>query len=307
MSDSTVHPSSSKNIALGFDTVMVTLTLERIIPVKVVAKHLLTSTKYKQIRSSIQEIGIIEPLVVAPDGKSRERYILLDGHLRLAALKELGILDVSCLVSTDDEGFTYNKHVNRIAPIQEHRMILRAIERNVPQDKIAKALNLNVKSIISKQHLLDGICPEVVEMLKDRMVAVGVFPTLRRMKPYRQIEAVTLMMDAGVYSTSYARALLAATPREQMAHPEKPKNIKELSEEQMARMESEMASLQREYQLIEENYGTDVLNLTLAKGYLGSLLGNARVVRYMAQHHPAMLAEFQKVTEITSLGTGEAA
>jgi hypothetical protein len=108
-------------------------------------------------------------------------------------------------------------------------------------------------------------------------------------------------------TTSYARALLAATPREQMAHPEKPKNIKGLSEEQMARMESEMASLQREYQLIEENYGTDVLNLTLAKGYLGSLLGNARVVRYMAQHHPAMLAEFQKVTEITSLGTGEAA
>jgi DNA invertase Pin-like site-specific DNA recombinase len=42
-------------------------------------------------------------------------------------------------------------------------------------------------------------------------------------------------------------------------------------------------------------------------GYLDSLLGNARVVRYMAQHHPAMLAEFQKVTEITSLGTGEAA
>ena len=33
-------------------------------------------------------------------------------------------------------------------------------------------------------------------------------------------------------------------------------------DEQMARMESEMESLQREYRLIEENYGRDVLNLT---------------------------------------------
>ena len=89
--------------------------------------------------------------------------------------------------------------------------------------------------------------------------------------------------------------------------PEKPKKIKGLDEDQMARMESEMASLQREYRLIEENYGTDVLNLTLAKGYLGTLLGNARVVRYMAQNHAEILAQFQKVTEMTSLGGKEAA
>lgn len=294
-------------INMGFDSDMVELTLSQIAPLKVVAPSLQASSKYKQIVSSIREVGIIEPPVVSPESRSRTRFILLDGHMRIQALRELGIDTVTCLISSDDEAFTYNKHVNRISPIQEHRMIRRAVERGVPEEKIAKALNLDVKSIVMKRNLLDGICQDASDMMKDKMVAIGVFPILKRMKPYRQIEAVTLMNDAGTYSASYAKALLAATPKDQLTQPEKPKNVKGLTDEQMARMESEMGSLQREYRLIEENYGTDVLNLTLAKAYLGSLLGNARVVRYLAQHHSDIFREFQKIADITSLGNGEAA
>lgn len=185
-------------------------------------------------------------------------------------------------------------------------MILRAVQRGVAEERIAQALNVDVANIVRKRTLLEGVCPEAAELLKDKMVAAATFPTLKRMKAFRQIEAATLMNDARVYSTSYAKALLAATPKDQMTDPEKPKKIKGLDEDQMARMESEMASLQREYRLIEENYGTDVLNLTLAKGYLGSLLGNARVVRYMAQNHAEILAQFQKITEMTSLNPKDA-
>ncbi len=305
--DKQINALPDGGIAIGFDSDMVTLRIDQIVPIKVVANTLQKSSKYKQILSSIREVGVIEPPVVVPEGKSKERFILLDGHMRIEALKELGSDEVVCLISSDDEAFTYNKHVNRISPIQEHRMIRRAVERGVPEEKIAKALCLDVKSIVMKRKLLDGICPEASEMLKDKMVANGVFPILKRMKAYRQIDAITLMNDTGTYSVSYAKALLAATPKDQLVEPDKPKRIKGLDAEQMARMESEMASLQREYRLIEENYGTDVLNLTLAKGYLGSLLGNARVVRYLAQHHPEMLSEFQKITEITSLDGGKAA
>ena len=70
---------------------------------------------------------------------------------------------------------------------------------------------------------------------------------------------------------------------------------------------SEMESLQREYRLIEENYGKDVLSLTLTKGYLGSLLGNAKVVRYLAQNHRDILNQFQKIADMTSLTKESAA
>ena len=33
-------------------------------------------------------------------------------------------------------------------------------------------------------------------------------------------------------------------------------------------------------------------------GYLGKLLGNARVVRYLAQHQQEILFEFQKLVEV---------
>jgi hypothetical protein len=47
-----------------------------------------------------------------------------------------------------------------------------------------------------------------------------------------------------------------------------------------------------------ESYGTDHLDLVLANGYLGKLLGNARVVRYLAQHQRQILLEFQKLVEV---------
>ncbi len=287
-------------IKIGFDSETVNLHLAQIVPIKIITPAARTGLKYQQILASIREVGIIEPPVVS---KSKDGYILLDGHLRLEALKEIGETEVSCLISTDDEAFTYNKHVNRLSIVQEHRMILRAVERGVPETKIAKALNVDVGSIVRKRNLLEGICPEAADMLKDKMVASGTFPILRRMNSMRQIEAATLMNDAKVYSLSYARALLAATPKNQLIDPDKPKNIKGLDEEQMARMESEMSSLQREYKLIEDNYGQDVLKLTLAKGYLANLLNNAKVIRYLANNHAEILTQFQKIADMTSLTT----
>ena len=50
------------------------------------------------------------------------------GHLRIEALKDAGASEVECLVSTDDEAFTYNRQVSRLAPIQEHKMIRKAVD-----------------------------------------------------------------------------------------------------------------------------------------------------------------------------------
>lgn len=180
-------------------------------------------------------------------------------------------------------------------------MIMRAMDHGVPEDKIAKALNIQVGSIVRKRTLLDGICAEAVDLLKDKMVAGGVFPLLKKMNAMRQIEVAELMNDAGIYSISYVKAALVSTPREQLTDPSKPKKVKGFTDEQITRMEAEMAKCEREYRLVEESYGEDVLSLTLAKGYLGSLLGNAPVVRHMAQHHAAILRQFQNITEMTTL------
>jgi Trp operon repressor len=239
--------------------------------------------------------------VVAAEPSSDTLHIILDGHLRIEALKELGQTTVTCLISTDDESFTYNKHINRLSTIQEHKMIKRAISRGIPEHKIAQALGVDVSNITKKRNLLAGVCPEAVELLKDKITPVGVFRVLKKMKPLRQIQAATLMNDAGIYSVSYANVLWTATPKDQLVNPEKPKKLKGLSSEQMNRMENEMANLERDYQLVENSYGIDVLNLTLAKGYLTKLLSNATIVKYLARQHVDIFNQFQKMSELGSL------
>ncbi|MEQ1789633.1 MAG: plasmid partitioning protein RepB C-terminal domain-containing protein [Rickettsiales bacterium] len=291
------------DIKMGFENDTIVLPLKDITPLKIITADMRNSIKFKQIIASIREVGIIEPPVVSIPAKGQKHYMLLDGHLRIEALKIIDEEQVTCLVSTDNESFTYNKYISRLATIQEHRMIVQAIKRGVSEEKLARALNINVKQIIYKRDILNGICSEVVEILKDKVISTKVFGVLRQMKPIRQIEVVTLMRDANNYTSPYASALLAATPQPHLTEPSKPKKVRNLTQEQMARMEAEMGSLQGQYRLIEDSFGPNVLTLTVAKTWLSKLLGNARIVKYLAQQHPEYLAEFQKITEITSLAS----
>ncbi|MFA6280548.1 MAG: plasmid partitioning protein RepB C-terminal domain-containing protein [Bdellovibrionales bacterium] len=99
----------------------------------------------------------------------------------------------------------------------------------------------------------------------------------------------------------YALALLAATSKEQLTEPDKPKKIAGLDDEQMFRMGREMGSLQREFKLIEESYGGDVLNLTLIKTWLARLIRNGNISKYMAHHYPDLLEQFKQIAGIESL------
>src|SRR5205085_7385528 len=110
-------------------------------------------------------------------------------------------------------------------------------------------------------------------------------------------EAAELMIAMNRFTGSYARALLAATSKDQLAKPTSPK-LKGLTDQQMALMEREASNLEREFKIAEQSYGTDHLDLVLAKGYLAKLLSNARVVRYLAQHYQEFLGEFQKIADV---------
>lgn len=278
------------------------LALARILPTKSIGASTRKSRKYKQIAASIAEIGPIEPLVVARHNAGT--FLLLDGHVRRAVMEGLGIAEAPCLIATDDEAFTYNKRISRLATIQEHKMILKAIERGVPEERIARALAVDVTRIAKRRKLLDGIAPEVAELLNDRHCPLGTFTVMKRMKPLRQIEVAELMVAMNTFSSAYAKALLAATPNSQLVDAAKPA-AKALSPVQTARMEAEMERLQREIRSVETSYGPDHLNLVIARGYIAALLRNGAVQRHLERHHPEILAEFRRIAKDASIGSGD--
>lgn len=288
-------------VRAAFDDQLLSLPLNQILPLRRLPDRLLRSVKYRRIESSVREIGVIEPIVVSPAPGEPGRYLLLDGHVRLAILRSLGEAETRCLLASDDEAFTYNKRVNRLATVQEHYMIVRALERGVSEEKLARALNVDAKLIQRRRSLLDGICPETVELLKDKLVNPATFEVLKKMKPMRQIEAAELMASVGNYSSSYAKALLAGTRQGDLARPDKPKRIAGLSAEQMARMEREMDSLTQDFKVLEASYGEDVLHLVVASKYLARLVANPEVRTFLERRHPDFLVQFESIIEATSL------
>jgi ParB-like chromosome segregation protein Spo0J len=280
------------SLKTAFQPNLLHLPVSCISPLKEIPPALRKSPKYKQIAASLQHAGLIEPLVVFPIGK--DQYWLLDGHLRLEIMKTNGVEDVRCLVATDDETYNYNQRVNFLPPIAEHYMILKALANGVPEERIAAALNVDVGSIRRKRSLLEGICSEAAELLKEKRVTSKALAVLRKMKPIRQVEAVEMMIAANSFSTAFAKALLVATSPEFLsdtatlvtkASPLSPNAI----------MEEQTSSLLKDLRAAEDSYGIDILNLTVSCRYVEGLLKNGEVKRYLSKHHTELLKEIEQL------------
>jgi ParB-like chromosome segregation protein Spo0J len=92
-------------IRISFETNVLELPIERILPLRPMTERITGSRRYGRIVSSIKEVGVIEPLVVTA-GDANDRHMLLDGHLRLQALRDQGATTAPCIISDDDEAFS---------------------------------------------------------------------------------------------------------------------------------------------------------------------------------------------------------
>ena len=293
-----------RNVTMAFDPAGKFLPLKSLLPLRKVSTSIRNAEKYKCIAASLREVGLIEPLIVypQPDGV---HYAVLDGTIRLDILKSQNVTDVFCLVSSDDEGYTYNHKVNQLSAIQEHFMIMKAIECGVREERIATTLNVDVAAIRQKMNLLSGICPEAVSLLKNKDVSASALREIKRVVPMRQIEMAELMVSAHNYATSYAKCLYVATPPEQRLPGETSPDKTDVSPEDQARMEREMSALRRSFKTIQDTHGDNCLHLQLASSYLKKLLNNGKIVRYLSQRHAEILAEFQKIIEAPDLDSDE--
>ena len=277
----------------AFNQQVVVLPIETIVPQKELSPEFRKSTTYKRISASLEHVGLIEPLVVYPRGP--RDYLLLDGHARLDILKQRGVTEVRTIFAMDDEAYTYNKKVNHAPPVAEYFMMLKALSHGVTEERLAQVLNVSVSAIRQRRNMLDGICKEAVEILRNRDVSPAVFAFLKKMKPIRQIEAAEHMHATGTHTVRFAKALLEVTRPELLVEvPSKRKpTIEATSRAAQAMLEQETDLLIRELKAVEESYGTDMLTLSIACGYVERLLSNSRVEKHLDKHHPDILGELR--------------
>lgn len=290
-----------KPVRLGFETDCVDIPIESLYSSKILPTGIKTSVKYQQIRSSVSALGLVEPIVVAPDGEGKGRFMVLDGHLRVDALKDLGHTHARCLISKDDESYTYNKRVNRLSVVQEHKMIVKAVDGGTPVEKLAQALGLSADSIRQRFKLLNGICPEAVSLLAEKPATMGMFNVLRQMRPFRQIDVSQVMINLNNYSHKLALAMLNSTPPDQLIEKAAAKSHGNVASETLRRLERELAAVQADTKLLDESYGPANLQLTIIKTHIKSLLENINVVKWIAKSHGEYLHQLQIIADIKRL------
>jgi ParB-like chromosome segregation protein Spo0J len=125
---------SSNAVKAAFEKQIVVLPVDIIVPQKEITTGHRNGEFYRQLTASLKHIGLNGPLVVYP--RRPGDYLLLEGHVRLEILKSMGVREAKCLVSTDDEAYTYNRHVNHIPAIAQHFMLLEALKLDLQRNAL---------------------------------------------------------------------------------------------------------------------------------------------------------------------------
>lgn len=277
--------------------------LNLLLPSKQLDARTETSQKYSTIEASIKDIGVIEPISVSAADPDSGKRIVLDGHIRLFILRRMGHKTAPCLEALTEEAYTYNSYVNRMSTVQEYYMIRRAIDRGVSSERLAKALNVKVGLLRKKATLLDGICDEAAQLLKDRRFSPEITAILRKMQPGRQIACAELMTSANNLTITYARGLLYTTPESELLDGKKPRVRDRTTKENLAQLEQEAAALQERYKAIEQDYAKNMLDLTVVSGYVAKLIGNPEISRYLKRRYADEHSELKKLVDATTLET----
>lgn len=288
----------SAAVKLAFEQETVALPLAKILPTRSLTAADKASVAYKTVEASLQVVGMVEPLVVFR--QSDGTYILLEGHARLASLMASGAKVAECLVSTDDTSLPYKQLVNHLSPIQANKMIMRALDAGVPEERLAKALDRPVSSIRMSRTVLKDICEEALELLKDKPITNAALRVFALVQAPRQIEMAEIMTKMSNYGKGYAAAMVSRTKPELLVEQADRRHARPKPED-LARMEAEMEALERDILLIDDSHGRNVVNLAIARGYVKKLLENARIARYLAAKHGDLLTEFQRIQEAASL------
>lgn len=199
----------------------------------------------------------------------------------------------------DHERVALNKRLREMHPeiITRTEAAIADVGGSVTRDTRTDLLILNDELVISLvlarcQPLADG-------QLRWRIR----FDPMRKMKAARQVEAVELMIAANSITAAHADALFKATPPEQRTDytPTKPEESKGDPLEQIVKLEREMSNVQEKYKDAEKSYGSELLNLVVAKGYLAKLLENDAVRSWLGRHAADILEQFDRVINTTSM------
>lgn len=262
-----------------------------VIQLRPLRERKITKREYDRILASIRAVGLIEPLVVFPENGA---YLILDGVQRYRALVELGVVTAPCIMGKQREAFTSNRMVNRVSPVQEHRMIEKALGE-VDEDAIAAALGVSGLDHRLKKSLLKQLHADVAAAYDASKITRACAREFTHVKPQRQKEILRTMESYKDYSTSFVRTLVVKTPAHQRENRGRKHNPWDKRAQRKNDLLKKLADAEQKhdfYSQLYKQYTIDLLRLAI---YARSLLTNTRLREYLQRHHVDIVSRFETI------------
>ena len=126
-----------------------------------------------ELKASIEEYGILEPLIVRPKGKSKKLYELVAGERRYRAAKDIGLKVVPVVVKelTDTQVHEImlieNLQRSQLQPLEEARSLEVLLQEDITQEQLAKKLGKSQSWVANRLRLLQAP-DKLIDMLISR-------------------------------------------------------------------------------------------------------------------------------------------
>ena len=152
------------------------IKVSSIVPSKMQPRKKFSSEKLKELKDSIKEKGIIQPVVVRP---AEIGYELIAGERRFRAVKELGYESIPAIVKNvsdaDSLELSLIENIQReeLNPVEEANAYMKLVEKfNFSQEEIAKAVGKD-KSTISNTLRLLTLPKLIQDYISDEAITMG--------------------------------------------------------------------------------------------------------------------------------------
>jgi ParB family chromosome partitioning protein len=196
------------------------------------------SDELSELAASIQEHGIIQPLIITHD-ENRDQYILIAGERRLIAAKQAGLRSVPTILRDSSEQerleLALIENVQRadLSPLETAGAYLQlSDEFNLSHKEIAKRVGKSRVSVTNTMRLLN-LPPSVLEALSTGKISEGHARALLALPSIQaQAAALKTILDKGlnVRQTEELVRKLSGEKPVQKPKPEPNPEIKELEE-----------------------------------------------------------------------------
>lgn len=155
--------------------------------------------KLKALASSIEEHGVVSPLLVTPTDNGT--YRIVAGERRWRASKLAGLSEVPCIIRTFEEqevmelALVENLQREDLNPIEEAEGYRRLMDTfSLTQEEISKRIGKS-RSAVANALRLNNLCDTVKEMLKDERLTQGHARALLTLDEKTQVELAEKIIE----------------------------------------------------------------------------------------------------------------